>query len=161
VGAPAADTTDQKFSAGFRSCLIGGGGPGVRPDGVAGGGLPLLVCFLRPGLVVSIAVFVVAGAFGTATYMQSTATVVRGFPDSRRAQLLGMMYAGMMATQGLSPFVDGMVADRVGAADAVGWFGVIGLMVAVPVALAWRRAMTSSPEVWLPSAEAGARSVAR
>ena len=124
-------------------------------------GLPLLVCFLHPGLVVSIAAFVVAGAFGTATYMQSTATVVRGVPDSRRAQLLGLMYAGMMAAQGLSPFVGGVVADRVGAAAAVGWFGVIGLAMAVPVALAWRRATSSSPEVWLPAAEAGAGSVTR
>ncbi|MFI9384033.1 MFS transporter [Kutzneria sp. NPDC052558] len=119
-------------------------------------GAPLLVCLLQPGLIVSAVVFVVAGAFGTATYMQTTASIVRGVPDSRRAQVLGLAYAGMMAAQGLSPFVAGLVADRVGAANAVGWFGVAGLLVAAPVAVAWRRATTSRPEIWLPAPETGA-----
>jgi MFS family permease len=119
-------------------------------------GVPLLLCLLRPGLVLSAVVFVVAGAFGTATYMQTTASIVRGVPDSRRAQVLGLAYAGMMAAQGLSPFVAGLVADRVGAAEAVGWFGVAGLAVAAPVALAWRRALTDRPDIWLPAPESGA-----
>lgn len=119
-------------------------------------GAPLLVCLFHPGLIVSAAVFVVAGAFGTATYMQTTASIVRGVPDFRRAKVLGLAYAGMMAAQGLSPFVAGLVADRVGAANAVGWFGVAGLAVAAPVAVAWRRATTSRPDIWLPVRESGA-----
>ncbi|MEV6604312.1 MFS transporter [Kutzneria sp. NPDC051319] len=119
-------------------------------------GVPLLLCLLHPGLVASAALFIVAGAFGTATYMQTTASIVRGVHDSRRAQVLGLAYAGMMAAQGLSPFVAGLVADRVGAANAVGWFGLIGLLIAAPVAVAWRRATTSRPDIWLPAPESGA-----
>jgi MFS family permease len=119
-------------------------------------GVPLLLCLLHPGLIVSAALFVVAGAFGTATYMQTTASIVRGVPDSVRGQVLGLAYAGMMAAQGLSPFVAGLVADRVGAANAVGWFGLIGLLIAAPVAVAWRRATTNRPDIWLPAPESGA-----
>ena len=121
-------------------------------------GVPLLLCLLHPGLISSAAIFIVAGAFGTATYMQTTSSIVRGVPDSRRAQVLGLAYAGMMAAQGLSPFVAGLVADRVGAANAVGWFGLAGLAIAAPVAVAWRRATTDRPEIWLPAPESGADS---
>ena len=69
---------------------------------------------------------------------------------------MGLAYAGMMAAQGLSPFVAGLVADRVGAANAVGWFGLIGLLIAAPVAVAWRRATTNRPDIWLPAPESGA-----
>lgn len=121
-------------------------------------GVPLLICFAHPGLVVSIALFVVAGAFGTATYMQSTASVVQGTPDDRRAQTLGLCYAGMTATQGLSPLVGGIVADHIGAASTVGWFGVAGLLVAVPVAVAWKRATARRPDIWLHTSESGVNS---
>jgi MFS family permease len=119
-------------------------------------GVPLLLCLLHPGLIESAVLFVVAGAFGTATYMQTTASIVRGVHDSVRGQVLGLAYAGMMAAQGLSPFVAGLVADRVGAANAVGWFGLFGLLIAAPVAVAWRRATTSRPDIWLPAPESGA-----
>ncbi|MCU1683133.1 MAG: hypothetical protein JWQ81_3872 [Amycolatopsis sp.] len=111
--------------------------------------LPLLVCFLKPGLVASIAVFAVAGALGTAVMMQSTASFTRGVPDHSRAQALGLSQSGVATIQGLSPLFAGVLADRIGTAQTVGIVGLVGLVVAVPAAVAWKRATAARPDVWL------------
>jgi MFS family permease len=115
--------------------------------------LPLLVCFLKPGLVISIAAFAVAGALGTAVMMQSTASFTRGVPDHSRAQALGLSQSGVATIQGLSPLVAGLAADKIGTAHTVGLVGVVGLLVAIPAAVAWRRATAARPDVWLAAVE--------
>jgi MFS family permease len=115
--------------------------------------LPLLVCFLKPGLVVSIIVFAVAGALGTAVMMQSTASFTRGVPDHSRAQALGLSQSGVATIQGLSPLVAGLAADQIGTAHTVGLVGIVGLVIAIPAAVAWKRATAARPDVWLAAAE--------
>lgn len=115
--------------------------------------VPLLFCLLKPGLVPSIALFVVAGALGTSVMIQATASFARGVPDDNRAQALGLAQSGMATIQGLSPLLAGVVADAVGTARVVGLVGVVGVLIAVPAALVWHHATTDEPDVW--SSKAG------
>jgi MFS family permease len=110
--------------------------------------VPLLPCFLAPGLVVSFVLFAVSGAVGTAVLIQSSASFTRGVPDSSRAQALGLSQSGVATVQGLSPLLAGLLADRIGTTETVGIVGVIGLVIAIPAALAWRSALTTEPERW-------------
>ncbi|HEU5471551.1 MAG TPA: MFS transporter [Actinophytocola sp.] len=115
--------------------------------------LPLLPCFLAPNLVVSFIMFAVAGALGTALLMQANAQFTRGVPDEIRAQAAGLMNSGIATVQGLSPLFAGLLADQLGTTKTVGIVGVIGLAIAIPAAIAWRRAMAADPDRWLHVAD--------
>ena len=111
--------------------------------------LPLLLCFAKPGVVVSIILFALAGALGTAVVMQSTASFTLGVPDESRSQALGLSNSGLATIQGLSPLLAGVLADRVSTTATVGIVGVIGLVIAIPAAYSWQRALATDPERWL------------
>jgi MFS family permease len=115
--------------------------------------LPLLPCFLAPGLVVSFVLFALSGALGTAVLIQSAASFTRGVPDHMRAQALGLSQSGVATVQGFSPLLAGLLADQVGTTDTVGVVGVIGLAIAIPAALAWRRALAAQPKRWYATAD--------
>ncbi|GAB2560666.1 MFS transporter [Kribbella endophytica] len=102
--------------------------------------LPVALCLLRPGLVASIVLFVIAGGFGTIVVMQSTTTMTFLLPDARRGQAIGMSNSGLTTATGVSPLFAGLLADKTDAVNAVGWFGLAGLLVAIPLALSWQRA---------------------
>jgi predicted MFS family arabinose efflux permease len=104
--------------------------------------VPLLFCFLRPGPAVSMALFVVTGALGTVGLMQATASLTLAVPDDRRGQLMGLSNSGLTAVMGLTPLAGGLLADRISPPTTVGAFGVAGLVIAVPLALAWHRHLT-------------------
>lgn len=110
--------------------------------------VPLLGCLVKPGLVPSIVLFAVAGALGTAVMIQASAAFARGVPDHSRAQAMGLQQSGLATIQGLSPLLAGAVADVVGTARVVGLIGVLGLVIAVPAAIAWHHATTARPDVW-------------
>jgi MFS family permease len=80
--------------------------------------------------------------------MQSTASFTRGVPDHSRAQALGLSQSGVATIQGLSPLFAGVLADRIGTAHTVGIVGLVGLVVAVPAAVAWKRATAARPDLW-------------
>jgi hypothetical protein len=101
--------------------------------------LPVALCLLRPGLVASIALFLVAGGFGTIVVMQTTTSMTLMLPDARRGQAIGMSNSGLTTATGVSPLFAGVLADRTDAVQAVGWFGLAGTIVAIPLALAWQR----------------------
>jgi MFS family permease len=111
--------------------------------------LPLLPCFLKPGVVVSFILFALAGALGTAVVMQSTASFTRGVPDEGRAQALGLSNSGLATVQGLSPLLAGVLADQLTTTATVGIVGLIGLIIAIPAAYSWQRALAADPERWL------------
>lgn len=102
--------------------------------------LPVALCLLRPGLVASIVLFVIAGGFGTIVVLQSTTTMTFLLPDARRGQAIGMSNSGLTTATGVSPLFAGLLADKTDAVNAVGWFGLAGLLVAIPLALSWQRA---------------------
>ncbi|HEX6354944.1 MFS transporter [Actinophytocola sp.] len=111
--------------------------------------VPLLGCLFMPGLVASVVLFAVAGALGTAVTIQAMASFARGVPDHGRAQAMGLLQAGLATIQGLSPLLGGLAADAVGTARVIGLVGVLGLLIAMPAAIAWRHAITARPDVWL------------
>lgn len=106
---------------------------------------PVAVCLLQPGLVISIVLFVLAGGFGTIVVMQTTTSMTVMLPDARRGQAIGMSNSGLTTATGVSPLFAGILADKTDAAQAVGWFGVAGVIVAVPLAVLWQRSTRAVP----------------
>jgi len=110
--------------------------------------VPLLFCLLRPDLAVSIVLFVLTGGLGTAALMQATASLALAVPDEARGQVMGLSNAGMTTVMGLAPLAAGALATWLGAAHTIGLVGVAGLALAVPLAVAWRRArLVTTPVV--------------
>jgi MFS family permease len=124
----------------------------VRPKliGVLSGltAVPLLLCFLQPGMVASILLFIISGGLGTAALMQATASLTLAVPDENRAQAMGLSNTGLTTTMGLSPLIGGIVADQVSAQTTVGIFGVAGLALTIPLAILWHRNLTAQPGQW-------------
>lgn len=110
----------------------------------------LLICFTSPGLIISMLLFMAGGALGTAALMQATASLSLAVPDSSRAQAMGLSNTGLTTATGLSPALGGLLADQTGAANTVAFFGVLGLVLAVPLALMWHRLLRTEPQRWLP-----------
>ncbi|MGW6276003.1 MFS transporter [Kribbella sp. NPDC055071] len=108
--------------------------------------VPVALCLLRPGIVVSIVLFVVAGGFGTIVVMQTTTSMTLRIPDERRGQAIGMSNSGLTTATGVSPLFAGILADRTDAVNAVGWFGLAGSVAAILLAIAWQRARRAEPE---------------
>jgi predicted MFS family arabinose efflux permease len=102
------------------------------------GGLPLVVCWLQPGIAVSIVLWFLSGV--TAAYQVQVVTeYVRAVPDNRRAQAIGVAASGLLAVQGLGILLGGMVASRYGAASAVGLAGAAAALLAVWFTVLWTR----------------------
>jgi MFS family permease len=100
--------------------------------------LPLLVCFTKPGLAVSVILFAVSGGLGTVVLMQATTSFARRVPDAGRARALSLSNAGVTGVQGLTPLLAGILADHIGAAHTIAIVGLTGLAIALPAAFAWR-----------------------
>ena len=116
---------------------------GARPTWMRalaiGAGLPLMVCWLRPGIAVSILLWGLSGA-ATAYQIQVVAEYVRAVPDSRRAQAVGVAASGLLAAQGLGILLGGVVASRFGAASAIGAAGAVAAALAGWLTVLWTRA---------------------
>ncbi|MFD9892589.1 MFS transporter [Amycolatopsis sp. NPDC059027] len=111
--------------------------------------VPLLLCFLQPGPVVSIVLFIVSGGFGTVALLQATASLTLAVPDEHRAQAMGLSNTGLTTMMGISPLIGGILADQVSAQTTVGIFGVVGVVLTVPLALVWQRAVLAEPSRWI------------
>jgi predicted MFS family arabinose efflux permease len=113
--------------------------PGLLGPLAIASAVPVALCLLRPGLVVSVVLFVFAGAFGTIVVMQTTTSMTFMLPDARRGQAIGMSNSGLTTATGVSPLLAGVLADRTDAVQAVGWFGAAGVLAAIPLAVLWQR----------------------
>ncbi len=102
-------------------------------------GLPLILCAVRPPIVVSMVLFALSGAFATAYNIQGTASFVRRVPDGRRAQASGLLASGLITVQGVGALVGGVLAGVVGPAHATAVAGAAGAAVAIPIAITWSR----------------------
>ena len=107
------------------------------------GGLPLVVCWLRPPIAVSIMLWALSGA-AAAYQVQVVAEYVRAVPDNRRAQAVGVAASGLLAAQGIGILLGGIVASRFGAASAVGLAGGAAAGLAVWFTVLWARATRQS-----------------
>ena len=111
--------------------------------------VPLLLCFTQPGPIASIVLFIVSGGLGTVALMQATASLTLAVPDENRAQAMGLSNTGLTTMMGLSPLIGGIVADQVSPQTTVGIFGLAGLALTIPLAIAWHRNLTQQPERWI------------
>lgn len=109
----------------------------------AAAGLPLTLSLLQPGLVVTVVLWGVSGAFSTAYLLQTQADFVRATPDADRGRAIGVAASGIVAGQGLAVLVGGTLADVWDPATAVAIAGSAGTVLAAAVAVAWHRASTS------------------
>ena len=111
-------------------------------------GLPLLVCAVQPGLLVSLAALGLSGAFAQAYQTQDTASLARAVPSAGRAQVMGIVVSGLVTVQGVGVLVAGVLADVIGTPLTIGLAGLGGMAVGVPAALSWHRATRRSvPEL--------------
>jgi predicted MFS family arabinose efflux permease len=108
----------------------------------------LCVCALRPGLAVSFLLCVVSGGLGTVVVLQATVGFTMAVPDASRGQVLGLSNTGLNTIAGVIPLLGGVLADRIGAAATIAWFGLGCAMLAIPLAVAWRRTLRAEPERW-------------
>jgi MFS family permease len=104
---------------------------------------PLLGCALRPGLTITLALWAVSG-LASAYQVVANAEFVRSVPDPRRAQAFGLAVTALVTAQGLGIVLAGAAADRIEPAMVVAVAGLLGMVVAVPAAVSWDRARTSS-----------------
>ena len=92
---------------------------------------------LRPGLGVSLVVFVLSAAFGVYQVAANTAFVVR-VPAQRRAQAFGIANMGVIVGQGAAYVAAGAVAEVIAPATVIAVAGGIGAVVAFGLTLRWR-----------------------
>jgi MFS family permease len=110
--------------------------------------IPLIACFLVPGPVTSIVLFIVSGGFGTVCLLQATASLTLAVPDEQRAQVMGLSNTGLTTMMGISPLIGGIVADQLSPHATVGIFGVVGIVLTLPLAVLWSRALAVEPDRW-------------
>ncbi|HEY3467210.1 MAG TPA: MFS transporter [Amycolatopsis sp.] len=111
--------------------------------------IPLVLCFLTPGPVSSIVLFIVSGGFGTVCLLQATASLTLAVPDEQRAQVMGLSNTGLTTMMGISPLIGGVLADQLSPHGTVGIFGVAGIVLTLPLAVLWTRAMAGEPGRWV------------
>jgi MFS family permease len=106
----------------------------------------LIGCLARPDVTVVVLLFVLSGA-GAAYHTVASAAFVQAVPDAQRGQAFGLAVTSLRVSQGLGVVVAGAIADVLRPSLVVGMAGVIGALIALLAARAWRRASaaTTSP----------------
>jgi Major Facilitator Superfamily len=98
----------------------------------------LLLTLLRPGIALTMVIFALSGAFATYQVAANTEFVAR-IPNERRAQAFGLANAGLIVGQGVAFAVAGAAAEVVPPSTVVALGGGFGAVVALALALRWRR----------------------
>nr|WP_141997142.1 MFS transporter [Amycolatopsis cihanbeyliensis] len=116
----------------------------VRVIGLLGiaAGVPLVLCLLHPGLVPSMVLFGLSGLLATGYNIQGVVQFMRRLPDAQRAQGSGLNSTGLVTVQGLGAAAAGGLAELIGPAHTIAVAGAAGIVVAVPIAMAWGRVRT-------------------
>ncbi|WP_433170830.1 hypothetical protein [Actinoallomurus sp. CA-150999] len=121
-------------------------------------GVPLIVCALRPGPVISVALWgLLWGLSGVALAYQMVAQAefVRAVPDRYCGQSAGLAGSAITAVQGIGVLLGGALADHVGAASAVTVAGTASLVVGTPLAVAWQQVRANASSSPVAAAEDG------
>jgi MFS family permease len=104
----------------------------------------LMLFWAAPGFVLSLVLFAIAGA--CACYqVAANAAFVAAVPPSRRGQAFGLANGGMQVVQGLWYIVAGAIASQLSPATVIGFSGGLGALVAVSLAVSWRKTSAMMP----------------
>jgi MFS family permease len=107
--------------------------------------VPLLGFVVRPPLPVAMALLFVSGLCAAYQVIAST-TFMRLVPDAERGQAFGLAGSGLIAVQGVGLVVAGaLVSVLRSPAHTIAVIAAVGVVTAVPVALAWQRARRTHP----------------
>lgn len=101
-------------------------------------GIPLVVTALEPPWAVALVAWALSGALA-AYQVEVNSLIVNRLPESRRANLLGIIGAGLVGAQGVGVVVFGALAQWWGAGNAIGVAGLLGSLAAA--ALRWGPSM--------------------
>lgn len=115
----------------------------MGPLAVSACGL-LLFCWIQPGLIVSLLIFIASGACA-AYQLPANAAFVAAVPPERRGEAFGLANGGMQVSQGLWFVVAGAAALAVAPAIVIAASGGVGVILAAVLAKSWRRPSTESP----------------
>ncbi|MFD5247282.1 MFS transporter [Amycolatopsis sp. NPDC058340] len=106
----------------------------------------LIAFALQPGLIPALLLLAAAGAAG-AYLITVSATFITWVPNELRGGAGGVYRTGLRVAQGIGAGLGGLAAERLGSAtSAIALAGVVGLLLAVLVALSWGHINGSSPE---------------
>jgi MFS family permease len=100
-------------------------------------GVPLLFVGLRPGVLVTVVLWSLAGLLSTAYLMQAQASFVRATPDESRGAAIGVVASGIVAGQGIAVLVGGLLADLWSPSTAITVCAASGMVLAAAGAMAW------------------------
>ncbi|MEV5963795.1 MFS transporter [Kribbella sp. NPDC051952] len=104
--------------------------------------VPLIVCFLGPGLVPTVALWAVSG-LASAYHLPTSAAFVQAVPDAQRGQAFGVASTALKSSQGVGILLAGLIADEAAPSVAVGVMGAVGTVAALAAGGAWARARRS------------------
>ncbi len=103
---------------------------------------PLIVCFLAPGLLPTVALWAFSG-LASAYHLPTSAAFVQAVPDAQRGQAFGVASTALRSSQGLGILLAGLIADQSSPSVAVGVMGAAGTVAALAAGTAWARARRS------------------
>ncbi|MGY6656820.1 MFS transporter [Amycolatopsis sp. TRM77291] len=113
--------------------------------------VPLVFLFFRPPLPVCLVLIGLSGAFAAPYHLQAVALMARAVPDGVRAQVMGLTSTSLVTVQGIGIMLAGGLAQLTGPFVAVGVAATVAVASAGPMAMAWKRAIATGPDVWLPA----------
>lgn len=116
----------------------------------AGAGLPLLISAAEPHWSVAFAAWGLSGALA-AYQIEATTLIAQGLPIASRAQLLGVVSAGLIGAQGLGVSLFGGLADVLGAGGAIALAGGCGSTLGLALCLFGRQAEPAPETTKAPS----------
>lgn len=96
-------------------------------------GAPLVVCVARPGLVPSVLLWALSGAFASMLVVYVQELVFRRVPDERRGGVMGRLSTTLQSAQGLSILAGGLAAEAFGTYEAIALTGLAAIAVAILV----------------------------
>lgn len=120
----------------------------VRVMGVlaAAASATLIGFVFHPNLVFALALLAIAGIFG-AYQITVSATFNSLVPNDIRGGAFGIIRTGLRVSQGIGVAIGGAVAQGIGSAtNTIALAGVVGVVIAVPAAVAWARLNKAEPE---------------
>lgn len=101
---------------------------------------------LHPNLVFALVLLATAGIFG-AYQITVSATFNSLVPNDIRGGAFGIIRTGLRVSQGIGVAIGGAVAQGIGSAtNTIALAGVVGVVIAVPAAVAWARLNKVEPE---------------
>ncbi|MGB3440041.1 MAG: MFS transporter [Actinophytocola sp.] len=103
-------------------------------------GVPLMLCFFQPPLVVVVLLWAISGACTTAYLILAQAAFIVGVPDHRRGAAAGLAGAGVLSSQGVAVLAAGVLADATDPVLAVAIGGVAGVALTGLSGASWLRA---------------------